>query len=69
VLVLRLVAIRPALGPGLKYKAAISVAYGAGLRGGEVVMLRVCDISYVDAGGTRSGSFEGLLLTCAKQTL
>ena len=31
-------------GPGLKYKAALSVAYGAGLRGGEVVMLRVSDI-------------------------
>ena len=31
-------------GPGLKYKAALSVAYGAGLRGGEVVMLRVGDI-------------------------
>lgn len=31
-------------GPGLKYKAALSVAYGAGLRGGEVVMLRVADI-------------------------
>jgi site-specific recombinase XerD len=31
-------------GPGLKYKAALSIAYGAGLRGGEVVMLRVCDI-------------------------
>ena len=31
-------------GPGLKYKAALSVAYGAGLRGGEVVMLRVNDI-------------------------
>jgi integrase/recombinase XerD len=28
-------------GPGLKYKAALSIAYGAGLRGGEVVMLRV----------------------------
>lgn len=27
--------------PGLKYKAALSIAYGAGLRGGEVVMLRV----------------------------
>ena len=26
-------------GPGLKYKAALSIAYGAGLRGGEVVML------------------------------
>jgi integrase/recombinase XerD len=31
-------------GPGLKYKAALSIAYGAGLRAGEVVMLRVGDI-------------------------
>jgi integrase/recombinase XerD len=31
-------------GPGLKYKAVLSVAYGAGLRAGEVVMLRVSDI-------------------------
>ena len=31
-------------GPGLKYKAAFSVAYGAGLRAAEVVMLRVTDI-------------------------
>ena len=31
-------------GPGLKYKAALSIAYGAGLRGGEAVMLRVSDI-------------------------
>jgi integrase/recombinase XerD len=31
-------------GPGLKYTAALSVAYGAGLRAGEVVMLRVSDI-------------------------
>jgi integrase/recombinase XerD len=31
-------------GPGLKYKAARSIAYGAGLRAGEVVMLRVSDI-------------------------
>src|SRR5690606_16220732 len=31
-------------GPGLKYKAALSIAYGAGLRGGEVTMLRVSDI-------------------------
>lgn len=31
-------------GPGLKYKTALSVAYGAGLRGGEVAMLRVGDI-------------------------
>jgi site-specific recombinase XerD len=31
-------------GPGLKYRAALSVAYGAGLRGGELVRLRVSDI-------------------------
>jgi Phage integrase family len=32
------------LRPGLKHKAALSVAYGAGLRGCEVVMLRIGDI-------------------------
>src|SRR5438445_4130968 len=31
-------------GPGLKYKAALSVAYGAGLRASEVVSLKVSDI-------------------------
>lgn len=31
-------------GPGLKYKAAFSVAYGAGLRASEVVSLKVTDI-------------------------
>ena len=31
-------------GPGLKYKAAFSVAYGAGLRAAEVVSLKVSDI-------------------------
>lgn len=31
-------------GPGLKYRAALSMAYGAGLRGGEVVNLRPEDI-------------------------
>src|SRR4029077_6570724 len=31
-------------GPGLKYKAALGIAYGAGLRGGEVVRLRGRDI-------------------------
>src|SRR5260370_38005138 len=30
--------------PGLKYKAALSVAYGAGLRAGEVGSLKVSDI-------------------------
>ena len=31
-------------GPGLKYKAAFSLAYGAGLRASEVVCLQVGDI-------------------------
>jgi len=31
-------------GPGLKYKAALSVAYGAGLRASEMVALKVSDI-------------------------
>ena len=30
--------------PGIKYQAALSVAYGAGLRAGEVVALKVSDI-------------------------
>ena len=30
--------------PGLKYKAALSVAYGAGLRAAEVVTLKISDI-------------------------
>ena len=33
-----------AYGPGLKCKAALSIAYGAGPRAGEVVMLRISDI-------------------------
>jgi site-specific recombinase XerD len=36
--------IEAAPGPGLKYKAALSVAYGAGLRASEVVGLKVSDI-------------------------
>lgn len=31
-------------GPGLKYRAALSIAYGAGLRASEVCNLKVCDI-------------------------
>jgi integrase/recombinase XerD len=30
--------------PGLKYKAALSVAYGAGLRAAEVVALKIADV-------------------------
>jgi integrase/recombinase XerD len=36
--------IEAAPGPGLKYKAALSVAYGAGLRAAEVAGLKVFDI-------------------------
>ena len=31
-------------GPGLKYRAALSISYGAGLRASEVCNLRVVDI-------------------------
>lgn len=31
-------------GPGLKYRAALGISYGAGLRASEVCNLRVCDI-------------------------
>jgi integrase/recombinase XerD len=31
-------------GSGLKYEAALSIAYGAGLRVGEIMMLRLSDI-------------------------
>lgn len=41
--VVRLIEAAP--GPGLKYKTVLSIAYGAGLRGGEIVMLRVGDIA------------------------
>ena len=34
-----------AAAPGLKYKAALSVAYGPGLRTNEVVLLKIC---YID---------------------
>jgi hypothetical protein len=56
--------------PGLKYKAALSVAYGAGLRASEVISLKVCDIDSprmvirVERVGLRlprfSGRFVGL---------
>jgi integrase/recombinase XerD len=38
--------------PGLKYKAALSVAYGAGLRVSEVVSLKVSDIPGSKSPGT-----------------
>ena len=43
--------------PGLKYKAALSVAYGAGLRAAEVVSLKVSDI---DSKCERLGDREHL---------
>ena len=41
--------------PGIKYKAALSVAYGAGLRASEVVSLKVSDIPGSRARGPASG--------------
>ncbi len=37
--------------PGLKYKAALSVAYGAGLRASEVISLKIADIPRVKPKG------------------
>lgn len=58
-------------GPGLMYKAALSVAYGAGLRCSEVVALRVSDIDSTrmlirveqgKGGKDRHGMLSGQLL-------
>jgi integrase/recombinase XerD len=43
-------------GPGLRYRAAFSVAYGGGLRASEVTYLRVGDI---DSDRTRSAGATG----------
>src|SRR5262249_35980594 len=37
--------------PGLKYRAALSVAYGAGLRAAEIISLKIGDIPRVKPGG------------------
>ena len=52
----------PEAAPGLKYKAALSVAYGAGLRVSEVVALKISDVDSkrmlirVEQGKGRSSS-------------
>jgi integrase/recombinase XerD len=53
--------------PGLKYKAALSVAYGAGLRVSEVVALNVSDIdsSHGDPDRTGQGPQRSLLAASA----
>ena len=55
--------------PGLKYKAALSVAYGAGLRASEVVALKVGDI---DSQRMRSGSNRaragGIATRCSRRS-
>ncbi len=38
-------------GPGLKYRAALSIAYGAGLRASEVCQLRIADIDSAPLSG------------------
>ena len=51
--------------PGLKYKAALSVAYGAGLRASEVISLKIEDIDSarmvirVEQGKGRKDRYEG----------
>jgi integrase/recombinase XerD len=52
---------KPRPAPGLKYKAALSVAYEAGLRVSEVVMLRVMLI-YVEQGKGRKDRYAMLSL-------
>jgi Phage integrase, N-terminal SAM-like domain len=47
--------IEAAPGPGLKYKTALSIAYGAGLRGGEVVMAGRRHRFQADADPCRAG--------------
>ena len=42
-------------GPGLKYKAALSIAYGAGLRGGDAARLRHRQQAHADPGRARQG--------------
>ena len=44
--------------PGLKYKAALSVAYGAGLRAAEVISLKVGDIPRVKPGGRLASAWS-----------
>ena len=50
-------------GPGLKYKAALSVAYGAGLRAMGVVNLKVSDIDskrmLIRVGNGKGGKSSG----------
>ena len=41
--------LRAAPGPGLKYRAALSISYGAGLRASEVCNLKIGDIGDIDS--------------------
>src|SRR5712692_3009897 len=58
--------------PGLKYKAALSVAYGAGLRASEVVSLKISDIDSkrmlirVEQGQRRQGPLRHALCAPAR---
>jgi integrase/recombinase XerD len=64
-------------GPGPKHKAALSVAYGAGLRAMEVVALKVCDIDSkrmmlrVEQGKGRKSlpsRKRGIVLPCCRRS-
>ena len=58
--------------PGLKYKAALSVAYGAGLRVSEVVSLKIADIDSkrmvirVETGQGPQGSLRDAVAASAR---
>ncbi|WP_311200205.1 site-specific integrase [Leisingera sp. M658] len=64
--------LRVAPGPGLKYRAALSISYGTGLRASEVCNLKVTDIDsdrmLINVGNGKGGKTNGangtLLATC-----
>ncbi len=45
-----------AAAPGMKYKAALSAAHGAGLRASEAVALEVSDIDSIRTSGAPGGA-------------
>lgn len=58
-------------GPGLKYRAALGISYGAGLRASEVCNLKLTDVDsnrmliHVDNG--KGGRVEGIARQCCRQ--
>ncbi len=54
--------------PGLKYRAALSLAYGAGLRASEVVSLKLSDIDSERMVIRVEQGIGGRILTSRKAT-